>query len=58
MNFHCFADKESAFDPELSEMDEEFQDYVMDSWENQFCPSGGQLLQRLEAHQSDFEPLP
>ena len=53
-----FPDKESAFDEQLSEMDEEFQDYVMDSWETQFCPVAEQLLQRLESHQSNFEPLP
>jgi hypothetical protein len=43
---------------ELSQLDEEIQEMVMDSWENQFCPVAEQLLQRIESHSSDFETLP
>ncbi|WAR07944.1 ARMC2-like protein [Mya arenaria] len=52
-----FLDKESAFDPGFEQMDPEFQDYILDTWESQFCPVADQLLQRIETHNSDFEPL-
>jgi len=52
-----FTDKESAFDAELSEMEEGFQDFIFETWETQFCPVADQLLQRIETHNSDFEPL-
>jgi len=51
------TDKESAFDAELSEMEEGFQDFIFETWETQFCPVADQLLQRIETHNSDFEPL-
>lgn len=52
-----FLDKESAFDADLCQMDEEFQGFIMDTWENQFYPVAEQLLQRVEAHNSNFESL-
>jgi len=53
----CRADKESAFEASFDQLEPELQEYVCDVWEAQFCPVADQLLQRIETHNSDFEPL-
>ncbi|XP_060572268.1 armadillo repeat-containing protein 2-like isoform X3 [Ruditapes philippinarum] len=53
-----FLDKENVYDSELTQMDEDLQEYIMDCWETQFCPVAEQLLNRIESHNSNFEPLP
>ncbi|XP_045197949.2 armadillo repeat-containing protein 2-like isoform X2 [Mercenaria mercenaria] len=52
-----FLDKENIYDAELSQMDEDLQEFIMDCWETQFCPVAEQLLHRIESHNSNFEPL-
>jgi hypothetical protein len=56
--FCYFTDKENVYDSELTQMDEDLQEYIMDCWETQFCPVAEQLLNRIESHNSNFEPLP
>lgn len=51
-------DEEAAMDASLNpEFDEEMRDYIHDVWESDFCPVATQLLHRIEAHMSNFEPL-
>ncbi|KAL3882503.1 hypothetical protein ACJMK2_028840 [Sinanodonta woodiana] len=56
-----YLDKDNAI--ELLEMsddnndEDEYQQWIMESWESQFCPVAEQLLQRIDSHQSKFEPL-
>ena len=53
-----FSDEESALDAALNpDYDEEMRDLIRDLWETDFCPVATQLLNRIEAHQSNFEPL-
>ncbi|XP_061176432.1 armadillo repeat-containing protein 2-like isoform X2 [Saccostrea echinata] len=49
-------DRDSALDLSFKE-DEEMTDYFEETWTEQFCPVAEQLLQRIETHQSDLEPL-
>lgn len=51
-------DRESALDLSFKdEADDEMTDYFEETWTEQFCPVAEQLLQRIETHQSDLEPL-
>ncbi|XP_048768043.1 armadillo repeat-containing protein 2-like isoform X2 [Ostrea edulis] len=51
-------DRDSALDLSFKEeVDEEMTDYFEETWTEQFCPVAEQLLQRIETHQSDLEPL-
>ncbi|KAK3593875.1 hypothetical protein CHS0354_011480 [Potamilus streckersoni] len=56
-----YLDKENAI--EMSEMsddnsdEDEYQQWILESWESQFSPVAEQLLQRIDSHQSKFEPL-
>ncbi|XP_052237148.1 armadillo repeat-containing protein 2-like isoform X6 [Dreissena polymorpha] len=52
-----YLDKESAFDQDFDQLDAEYQESILDTWETQFCSVGEQLLHRIETHNSDFEPL-
>lgn len=54
--FH--TDRDSALDLSFKdEADDEMTDYFEETWTEQFCPVAEQLLQRIETHQSDLEPL-
>lgn len=52
------TDRDSALSPSVGDMaEEEMQAYIKETWENEFCPVATQLLRRIEAHQSELEPL-
>ena len=52
------TDRDSALSPTVGSMvEEEVQAYIQETWENEFCPVAMQLLRRIEAHQSELEPL-
>ena len=52
------TDRDSALSPSVGDMvEEEMQAYIQETWENEFCPVATQLLRRIEAHQSELEPL-
>ena len=44
----------SALNPDF---DEAMRDFIHDMWDTEFCPVATQLLNRIEAHASDLEPL-
>jgi len=53
-----FLDEEVALKTEPSEeMDEETRRIVGGLWRGQFCPVATRLLQRVEAHLTDLEPI-
>ncbi|KAJ8315287.1 hypothetical protein KUTeg_007437 [Tegillarca granosa] len=53
-----YLDQDAALDNSLKdEADEEMKMYILDQWSEEFCPVAGNLLQRLESFQSNFEPL-
>ncbi|CAH1799821.1 unnamed protein product [Owenia fusiformis] len=53
-----FLDEETAMAPSFTEeFDEEMREFFHENWETDFCPVASQLLNRIEEHQSDFEPL-
>ncbi|XP_076467000.1 armadillo repeat-containing protein 2-like isoform X2 [Babylonia areolata] len=57
-----YLDRDSALSSVLGEgaggeEDGEMQEYITETWENEFCPVATQLLRRMEAHASPLEPL-
>ncbi|XP_064628515.1 armadillo repeat-containing protein 2-like isoform X2 [Lineus longissimus] len=53
-----YLDDEAALDNSvMSSLDAEMREFMSDKWEADFCPVASQLLDRIERHQSEFEPL-
>ncbi|KAL4233349.1 Armadillo repeat-containing protein 2 [Mactra antiquata] len=52
-----FLDKDNIY-ADLTDMDEDYQEFILDSWKCHFCPVAEQLLHRIETHGSNFDPLP
>ncbi|KAK7108771.1 armadillo repeat-containing protein 2-like isoform X1 [Littorina saxatilis] len=53
-----YLDRDSALATCLdAEEEAEMQEYIQETWENEFCPVATQLLRRIESHQSELEPL-
>ncbi|XP_005102121.1 armadillo repeat-containing protein 2 isoform X2 [Aplysia californica] len=53
-----YLDKDCALSQALaSAADEEMREYIEDTWQEEFCPVGSQLLKRIESYSSPLEPL-
>ena len=48
-----FADEETFMSENVGEM----KDYYLATWQTEFCPVASDLLNRIEANQSQLEPL-
>ncbi|XP_078699487.1 armadillo repeat-containing protein 2-like [Branchiostoma floridae x Branchiostoma belcheri] len=43
--------------PEASDWDREMREYMQSVWRDRFCPVATQLLDRVDSHHTDLEPL-
>ncbi|XP_066275895.1 armadillo repeat-containing protein 2-like [Branchiostoma lanceolatum] len=43
--------------PEASDWDREMKEYMQSVWKDRFCPVATQLLDRVDSHHTDLEPL-